>query len=159
MPSGRDRAWVGLLARYAVFIVVLGLVATSTYAAVDAEDRPTVLRLAVAAFVAVVLIHVQSHLRRPPEGTEPSAFERARRGEPAETKIAPAIVRLQKQVEYCVASRRYFDDRLWPSLVQLAEERGTRQQLHEPPPARRWLRRRGPSLAAIAELVRRVEGR
>ena len=157
MPPRRERAWIGVLGRYVVFVTVLGLVATASYAAVDADDRPTVLRLAVAAFVAVVLLHVHSRLRRQLEWLQPSAFEQARRGQPVEIKIAPALVRLQKQVEYSVASRRYFNDRLWPRLVQLAEERGTREQIHEPP-ARRWPRR-GPSLAAIAQLVRGVEGR
>ena len=55
--------WLGLLARYFVLLAVVGAIATSLYAAVDAEDQPLVLRLAVAAFAAVVLLHIHSHSR------------------------------------------------------------------------------------------------
>lgn len=157
MPPGRERIWPGLLARYVVLLVVLGLVATSAYAAFDAEDRPAVVRLAVAAFVMVVLIHIHSHWRRTLEWTPPSAFDQARRAEPAEPKVAPVLVRLQRQVEHGAASGRVFEKVLWPRLVQLAEERGTRDRLPDDSPPGRW-RRRGPSLAVIAELVRRVGG-
>ena len=51
MPPGRERVWPGLLARYLVLVIVLGLVATSAYISFDADDRPAVVRLAVAAFV------------------------------------------------------------------------------------------------------------
>jgi hypothetical protein len=158
MSRHRKRAWLGLLGRYLVFVTFLGLVATSVYAAVGAEERPVVLRLAVAAFVAVVLIHLYNHMRRQLEGTQLSAFDEARRGQPAETKIATMVVRLKESVQGGVASPRYFKESLWPRLVRLSEEHGRRGLLHEPP-GRRWLRR-GPSLPAIAELVRRIgEGR
>jgi len=154
MARPRKRVWFGLLGRYLVFITVLGLIATSAYAAVDADQRPAVLRLAVATFVTVLLVHVYNHLRQQLEGAQPSAFDEARRGRPAEVKIAPMVVRLMESVRYGVASPRYFKDSLWPRLVRLSEERGRRELLQEPH-GRRWLRR-GPSLPAIAELVRRI---
>jgi hypothetical protein len=157
MPPWRERVWPGLLGRYLVLVVVLGLVATSAYAAFDADDRPVVVRLAVAVFVMVVLIHLHNHWRRALDWAPPSTFDQARRGEPVEPKVASVLVRLQRQVEHGVASRRFFEDVLWPRLVQLAEARGTRDRLPDGPPRGRW-RKRGPSLPAIAELVRRVGG-
>jgi hypothetical protein len=71
--------------------------------------------------------------------------------------VAAVLVRLQRQVEHGVGSRRFFAETLWPRLLQLGEERGTRDQLPDDPPPGRW-RRRGPPLAVIAELVRRVGG-
>jgi hypothetical protein len=137
-----------------VLVIFLGLVATSFYAALDADDRPTVARLAVAAFVAVVLIHIHSHFRRQREGADPSAFAQARRLQPMEAKVASAVQRLKDDVQAGAASQRYFRESLWPRLVRLSEQRGTRERLGDPP-AGRW-RRRGPSLPVIAELVRRI---
>jgi hypothetical protein len=154
MPRRRKRAWFGLLVRYFVFAIFLGLVATSVYAAVDADERPAVLRLAVAAFVTVVLIHIYNHMRQQLGGTQQSAFDEARHAQPAEIKIAAMVVRLKESVQYGAASPRYFRESLWPRLVRLSEESGRRGLLQEPP-GRRWLRR-GPSLRVIAELVRRI---
>jgi len=154
MPRYRKRVSIGLLGRYLVLVIVLGLIATPVYAVVDADDRPAVVRLAVAAFVAVVLIHACNHLRERIESAPPSAFDTARRGQPAEIRIAPMVVRLGESVQHAVASPRYFKASLWPRLVRLSEERGRRGLLQEPP-GRRWSRR-GPSLPVIAELVRRI---
>jgi hypothetical protein len=154
MSRRLKRAWLGLLARYLVLAIVLGLVATSVYAMVDADDRPAVVRLAVAAFVAVVLIHAHGHLQEQLEGAAQSAFDAARRGQPVEIKIAPLVVRLKESLQRGVASSDYFKKFLWPRLVRLSEERGRRESLQEPP-GRRWPRR-GPPLPVIAELVRRI---
>lgn len=147
-------AWLGLLGRYLLLVVVLGLVATPLYATVEADDRPTVVRLAVAAFVTVVLIHIHSHFRRQREEAPPSAFDQARRVAPVDAKVATAVRRLRDEVKAGVSSQRYFNDSLWPRLVRLSEQHGTRERLKDPPEGR-W-RRRGPSLPAIAELVRLV---
>ena len=154
MPPYRRRVWFGLLGRYLVFATLLGLVATSVYAAVDADERPAVLRLAVAAFVGVVLIHIYNHMRQQLENTQRSAFDEARHRQPTEVKIATVVVRLKESVQHGVASARYFKESLWPRLVRLGEERGQRELLQEPPSGR-WPRR-GPSLRVIAELVRRI---
>lgn len=154
MTLQRSHAWLGLLGRYFVLVTVLGLIATLAYVAVEADDRPTVMRLAVAAFVAVVLIHIHGHFRSQLELAPPSAFDEAKQAQRAEAKVAPAVVRLTEQVRVSVASQHYFEKSLWPRLVQLSEKRGTRERLHELH-GRRWLRR-GPSLAAIAELIRRI---
>ena len=152
-PQGR-RTWFGLLGQYFVLITVLGLVATSVYAAVDADTRPTVVRLAVTAFVAVVLMNIHSHLRSRLESAPPSAFDQAKQAQSPDLKVASVVVRLAEQVQGSIASERYFKTSLWPRLVQLGEQRGSRERLHELR-GRPWLRR-GPSILAIAELIRRI---
>jgi hypothetical protein len=143
------------MARYLVLLAVLALVASSVYASADADWRPTVLRLAVAAFVSIVLIHLYRHLRRQLDEAPSSEFDRARLRPPADPLVPRRILRLQESVQYGVRSQRYFRQVLWPRLVQLGEERGLRDPLEEPR-GRPWLRR-GPSLAAISEVVRRIE--
>ena len=154
MSRQRRRAVLGLLAQYLLVVVLLGLVTTGIYVAVDADQRPTVLRLGVAVFVAIVLIHIYGHLRQQWDATMPSAFERAREQPPAEARVASIVLRLKEQVQYGARSERYFKETLWPRLVQLGDAHGTREPLREPA-ARPWLRR-GPSLAAIADLLRRI---
>ena len=87
MTGKTSRHWLDLVARYFVLVVVLGVIATSVYSAVDADQRPLVLRLAVAAFAAVVLLHLHSHWRQRMAWAEPSAFEQVRRGKPIEPKV------------------------------------------------------------------------
>jgi hypothetical protein len=155
MPRPSRRAWLGLLVRYLVLLAVVALVASSIYAAADADYRPTVLRLAVAAFVSVILIHLYRHLRRELDETPSSAFDQARFCPPADPMVPRQVLRLQESVQYGVRSQRYFRKILWPMLVQLAGERGLGDRLEEPK-GRPWLRR-GPSLAAISEVVRRID--
>jgi len=150
-----ERPWRGLFAPYLLLLIVVGLVATGAFAGVDPADRPLVLRLAVAALVTVVVVHLHGHFRRPPDEAQPSAFDEARAGPPVEAKVAPVVTRLQEQVEYSVASQRYFNVVLWPRLERLRSDIPARfHALRE----RRW-RRRGPSLAEIAELVRHIGDR
>jgi hypothetical protein len=155
MPRPSRRAWFGLIGRYLVLLAMVALIASSVYAAADADWRPTVLRLAVATVVSVVLIHLYRHLRRQLDEAPPSEFDQARLRPPADPMVPRRIVRWQENVQYGVRSQRYFRQILWPRLVQLGEERGLREPLQEPP-GRPWLRR-GPSLAAISEVVRRIE--
>jgi hypothetical protein len=149
------RAWLGLIGRYVVLLAAVALIASSVYAAADADYRPTVLRLAVAAVVSVVLIHLYRHLRRQLDEAPSSEFDRARLRPPADPTVPRRILHWQESVQQSVRSQRYFRQVLWPRLVQLGEERGLGEPLQEPR-GRPWLRR-GPSLAAISEIVRRIE--
>src|SRR5262245_59811534 len=98
MAPERRRVWLGLLGRYVVLVTILGLIATLAYVAVDADNRPTVVRLAVAAFVAVVLMHVHDHFRGQLEQAAPSAFDQAKQAKSVDAKVAPAVTRLTEQV-------------------------------------------------------------
>jgi hypothetical protein len=154
MPPRPDRTWPGILGRYVLMVIVLTLVATAAYAAVEPADRLFVLRLAVGAFVTVVLVHLYGHFRRPLDEAPPSAFDEARRGPPVVAKAASVVTRLQEHVQNSVASQRYFDAVLWPRLEQLSGARGIPERF-QALRGRRWLKR-GPSLPAIAELVRHI---
>ena len=154
MPRPSSRDWLGLIGRYLALLAVVALLASWIYVGADPDHRPTVLRLAVAAFVSVILFHLYRHLRRQLDEAPSSEFDRARLRPPADPMVPSRILRLQESVQYSVRSQRYFRHILWPRLVQLAKERGLGDRLEEPR-GRSWLRR-GPSLAAIAEVVKRI---
>ena len=152
MPPPRRRAWLGLLGRYLVLVAVLGAVATAAYAVVEIDHRSAVVRLVVAAFVVVVLVHLHGHLRQQLDLAPPSSFDQARASQTPDAKVAPIVGRLNEQVQQSVVSQRYFEKVLWPKLEQLGRALGTHERLH-PLRGRRW-RGRGPSLEAIAGLIR-----
>lgn len=154
MSPRPDRAWRGILGRYVLLIIVLALVATAAYAAVEPADRLFVLRLAVGVFVTVVMVHLHGHLGQPLDEARPSAFEEAQRRPPVTAKVASPVVRLQEHVQHSVVSQRYFNAVLWPRLEKLSGSLGIPQRFHALR-ERRWLKR-GPSLAAIADLVRHI---
>jgi hypothetical protein len=158
MPPPRNREWLGLLGRYFVLVTVLGVIATSAYAVVDIDQRSVVLRIAVAAFVAIVLIHVHGRLGRRLDLEQPSPFDQARASQRLVAEAPPIVGRLYEQVQQSVASQRYFERVLWPRLERLGTELGTREDLDVSPLRRRRWRGRGPSLQAIAELLRRIGG-
>ena len=144
-----------MLARYVVLVIVLALVATAAFAGVEPADRPLVLRLAVAAFATVVVIHLYGHFSQRFDETSTSAFDEARRELPVVAKAAAAVTQWQDRVQHGIDSQRFFNAVLWPRLEKLSGDRDIPQRfqaLRE----RRWLRR-GPSLPAIAELVRHIE--
>ena len=155
MPRRSRRGWLGLICRYLALLAVLALLTTPIYTTADADYRRTIIRLAVAAFVSVILIHLYRHLRRQLDEAPSSEFDQARLRPPPDPMVPRRILRLQESVQYSVRNQRYFRQILWPRLVQLAEERGMRDRLQEPR-GRPWLRR-GPSLAAISKIVRRIE--
>jgi hypothetical protein len=72
---------------------------------------------------------------------------------PPEPELDSRFLRLRDEVVYSVQSRRYFDAILWPRLCTLA---GTSLPA---PPERAGIRRRGPSLAALEDLIARIERR
>jgi hypothetical protein len=158
MPPEPERVSRGLFVRYALFVVVLGLIATASFIGADPADRPLVLRLAVAAFVVVVAIHLHSHFRGHLDEARPSAFDEAQRGPAVEAKVATAVTRLQEHVQHGSDSQRYFNDVLWPRLERLTGGRGIAARFQALREERRW-RRRGPSVPAIAELVRHIGDR
>src|SRR5262245_19178666 len=108
MPGPSRLRWLGLIGRYLVLLAALALVASSIYVAAEADNRPTILLLAVAAFVSVILIHLYRHLRRQLDQAPSSEFDRARLRPPADPMLPRRIVRLQENVQQSVRSQRYF---------------------------------------------------
>lgn len=154
MPRTHDRAWLGLLVRYVVLIAALFFIASIAYVAVDAESRFLVLRLAVATFACVALIDIRRYHGQRAEETSPSQFERALHEEAPDVAVAPILRRLQEELKFSMASRRYFKNVLWPRLGELAKAAGVHGHVPEPM-ARAWPRR-GLSLQTIAEAIDRI---
>jgi hypothetical protein len=63
------------------------------------------------------------------------------------------FLRARDDIALSIRSRSYFDRVLWPRLLTLAGGN------LEPPAGRRWIRRRGPSPAALTTLIAEVERR
>jgi hypothetical protein len=157
---GRRHA-LGVLARYLGLGTLVGLGALPLAVAAEPANRPLVIRLAAALFLAVVLVHVRGMARGAIEAAPPSAFDRAlRRRRPAPPDVDPRFRELLDDVHFGPASQRYWSRVAWPRLLALAERLPARPQLTEPPRSRlRRLLGRGPRLASIRDLVARLEGR
>jgi hypothetical protein len=146
----RERRWPRITAAYAVFVIVLATVTAFTREAVAEDHQGTVIRLAVALLVAVVLIHLRSHFRGDPLWDPPSNFADALARRVPTPKVDPGFVKLRGEIANALASRAYFDKVLWPRLHTLAGGR-------LPPLPRLRLARRGPSRATLAELIGSIE--
>ena len=83
----------------------------------------------------------------------PCRRSRRRRPVPPPPELDSRFLRLRDEVVYSTRSRRYFDAILWPQLGRLAGADLPR------PPERRGLRRRGPALATLEDLIARIERR
>ncbi|MBS0222539.1 MAG: hypothetical protein JSR91_17555 [Proteobacteria bacterium] len=154
MPRPHDRAWLGLLVRYIVLIAALFFITFIAYTVVGAENRLLVLRLAVATFACVALVDIRRHHGQRAEETSPSQFERALHEEAPDVTVAPILRRLQEELKFSTASRRYFKNVLWPRLEELAKVAGVHGHVPEPM-ARAWPRR-GLSLQTIANAIDRI---
>jgi hypothetical protein len=156
---GRRQA-LGLLARYLGLGTLVALGALPLAVAAEPATRPLVIRLAATLVLAVALAHVRGMARGAVEASPPSAFERAlRRGRPAPPEVDQRFRELLDDVRFGPASQRYWSRVAWPRLSALAERLPARPRLTDPPRSRlRRLLGRGPSLAALRELVSRLEG-
>ncbi len=158
--SVRGRA-LRVLAGYAAFGALVGLGALPLAVGVEPANRPVVIRLAAGLFLAVALAHIRGAARRALDAETPSAFDRAllpeRRERPA---IDRQLRELLDDARFGPASQRYWTRLAWPRLCALADRLPGRPVLVQPPRSRlRRLLGRGPSLAALRELVARLEGR
>jgi hypothetical protein len=149
-----ERRWPGLVAGYAVLLGLLAAAATPAYLYVEPSDRPTVVRVAVAAVVGVALLHLVRVARARVAAQPPSAFEQALVPSRAEVRLPPVFERLRDEIRHSVASQGYFERVLWPRLVGLAARRagGPASGELRAPKGRRLLGR-GPSLDTLRKLI------
>jgi hypothetical protein len=152
MSGPRERRWPGRVAGYAALMLVLAGVTTAFYVPAEPRMHPLIVRLAVAALVAVVLLHVHSRLRRRCDDVLRSEFERALAPETPPPASDPLVVKLREEVVNSRRSGWYFAHVLWPRLEALAPG----LELPPAPRLRRWLRR-GPSWRTLAALVADAE--
>ena len=153
------RPIVRVLVGYAALATLVGLAALPIAISADPTNRPFVIRLAVGAFLAVVLAHIRGAAGRAVDMEPPSAFDRAL--SPARAEKVPIdrqFRELLDDVRFGPASQRYWTRVAWPRLCALAERLPGRPQIVEPPRSRfRRLLGRGPSLAAVRAVVTRLE--
>jgi hypothetical protein len=128
-------------------------IAYPIYVSVGDAYQELVLRLAAAAILGIVILHIHSYIARGFEAEARSRFDLAREPMSREVKIDPHLLNLLGEVRHSVKSRRYFENILWPRLLALAD----RQQLILSRPALRWPAARGPSLISIAKLISSIE--
>ena len=160
MVQSPERRWLRLLAGYLLFLGILVLAMTPVYFYADPSHRPTVVLLGGALFLGVALIHLRNLARECLEAQPPSAFETALHRAPPEPRVAPLFVKLQNEIRFSIKSQQYFEQVLWPRILHLLAAR-TGQQLAAAPvmPGGRRLLRRGPSPAALRDLIAELEER
>jgi len=149
MPPRAERAGRRLVVR-AIVLAGVTLVALPAYLALDPAWRPAAVQLACGALVAIAAMRARRRVRDALDGAPPSSFD-APPPAAAEPEIDARFLALRDDLSAGARSRRYFDVMLWPRLRQLSRDDLPR------PPARQYLRWRGPSLAQLAALVARIE--
>src|SRR5262245_20937434 len=150
MPPRAERSPRRLAAR-AVVASVAVLAAVPFYLSLDPSWRPFIARLACAGLVAVGCGRVLRLAGRARDGDPVSPFE-APRPAPPPPELDSRFVRLRDEVVFSNRSRRYFDAILFPQLCALATT-------DLPRPPERKVRRLGPSLATLEDLIARIESR
>jgi hypothetical protein len=157
---GRRRA-LRVLAGYTVLATLVALGALPIVLATVPANRQLVIRLAASLVLAVALVHIRSVARQAVDEEPPSVFDRALRRRPAEKPdLDRHFGELLDDVRFGPASQRYWSRVAWPRLTGLAERLPGRPLLVEPPRSRlRRMLGRGPSLAAVRDLVARLERR
>ena len=149
MPAQAERSPRRRAGR-AILAAVVVLAAMPAYLALSPPWQPIAVRLACAVTVIAGCVRLLRLARSAMEAAHPSPLEM-----PPPPAAAPALdarfLALRDDVTHGMRSRRYFDRILWPRLSRLAGTDLAR------PPERRGLRRRGPSMSALARLVTEIE--
>lgn len=151
MPSAANRSARRFAAR-GLLALLLVLAVIPVYLVLKPSWRPAVVRLACALIVAAGCVQARRRVRQAIGEHAPSALDTPPPPPPA-PEMDQHFIRARDDIALSTRSRPYFDRVLWPRLLALAG--GTL----EPPAGRRWIRRRGPSPAALAKLIAEVERR
>jgi hypothetical protein len=139
------------LAAWGVLALLAALALIPGYLTVPPDWRPVVVRLACAFLVIVGSTRIIGRVRRSIEGEARSPLDPARR--PARRPVLDErFTRVRDDVVFSTRSRRYFETILWPRLRKLGAT-------ELPPPERRPLGRRGPSLRTLERVVAGIERR
>jgi len=148
------RRWGHRLAGRAIVGIVLALAALPIYLTTSPAWRPVAVRLACAIALGIGCARARRWARDAVETGVVSPFEAPASPAPA-VQLDAGFLRLRDDLVASTRSRRYFDVVLWPRLASLA---GPGPALPRPA-RRRLLRRRGPTLRELEDLVARVESR
>jgi hypothetical protein len=153
MSSIPEQPWRGTVVACLAWAALAVAIAYPIYVSVDNAYQELVVRLAAAAILGIVMLHILSCIARRFEAEPQSRFDLAREPTSREVKIDPHLLDLFGEVRHSMKSRRYFENVLWPRLLALAD----RQKLMLRRPALRWPAARGPSLISIGKLISSIE--
>lgn len=160
MQSPLDRRWSRLFVGYLLFVMLLDVALTPVYFLVESPHRPTVVRLGGALVVGIAVIHLRRIVRERIEDQPPSNFALALHQAITEPHDAPLFLKLRNEVRFSGTSHQYFEHVLWPRILALLARQSGRPPVIAPViPAGRRLFRRGPSLAALRDLIAELEER
>jgi hypothetical protein len=161
MSAPDRRRALRLLGGYAALTTVVGLGTLPIAVAAAPANRPLVIRLAASVVLTVALLHIRSAARQAVDAEPASAFDRALRRPLAEKpEVDRQFRELLDDVRFGPASQRYWSRVAWPRLTGLAERLSGSPLLEEPPRSRlRQILGRGPTLAALRDLVAQLEAR
>jgi hypothetical protein len=148
------RRWGRRLAGRAIIGIVLALLALPIYLTTSPAWRPAAVRLACAIALVIGCARARRWARDAVATGVVSPFEAPPPPAPA-VQLDAAFLRLRDDLVASTRSRRYFDVVLWPRLASLAGPRLELPHLAR----RRFLRRRGPSLRELEDLVAHIESR
>jgi hypothetical protein len=157
MTPSRRRA-LRTLASYVTLLVLVSLAAVPLGFTMGPRHQPLVLRLAAGLVLAVVLGHIRGAVGRALDTQPRSPLDRGAEPGRSEATIARQFDEILEDLRFGPASQSYWSRVVLPRLTALAERLPGRPLLVEPP--RSGLRRflgRGPSLAAITDVVAKLE--
>jgi hypothetical protein len=155
MPSRRERRWPSIVAGYVILSVAVAILTTIMYRFAEALYRSAILRATAGVVLGVVVLHVRALVRHSLESEPWSIFDAALAPAPRPPVVDRLFEQLRSKVKFSVRSANYFDHVLWRRLRALHRAVGGDEPLAEPPRGR-WLRR-GPSPAALADVIAIVE--
>src|SRR6266568_2570626 len=131
MPAGDKRSWLRSLAGYAAFIAMVAGAGTLAYDLVQADARPTVIRISSALAASVILLHLRSRWRADLAMPRPGRAST----QDARPPVSQVFTNLHHDVRLGMKSRRYFESYLRPRIEKLAREGDTHI---DPPELHHW---------------------
>lgn len=158
MPQAHERRRWQWAAGYLVFLVCVWIALAPVYSYVESPYRAAVVRAGAALVLGVALIQLRGAVKRHNAAQPSSAFDGAVNRGPNEPDLAPIFLKLRNEVRFSTEDQRYFENALWPRVLRLLAGRDQRSRKGAPamPAGRRWIRR-GPSLAALRDLIAQIE--
>lgn len=141
-----ERVFAAIAIRCVALAGAVLLASVPVYVFVEAPWRPVVVRLAAALVLAVALLQLRGAVAGRLART--SALDEARARPEAPPSVPLRFLELIEDLRAARRSRRHFERSLWPRLTALASRPLV------PPRVRPG---RGPSLAALRELIARIE--
>ena len=127
--------------------------------ALPTDARPIILRVALAAGLVILLFTLIGRMLGSFRHDDPNAFERALQPPVAPVRLDASLSQLRDEIRHSRASQRDFEKVLWPRLRTLASRRGLAADDQPPPRPEGWLKRRGPSITDLNQLVDHLEKR